>query len=162
VTANAAGARQFGIEAYRDTTRRENLLSQTDFIWQGSTGPLSHVLLAGFEYGDQDTRNERINGFFTGVPTTSSGRRTVIALADPIQVPNVEFRAGAAFAGNRAVGTEAEVLAFYLQDQISFGEHVDLIAGSGTTASSCAWKISSPAPPSAAPILSGRRASAWC
>jgi catecholate siderophore receptor len=129
VTANSAGVRRFGIEAYRDTTERENLFSQTDLVWQATTGPVSHVLLAGFEYGDQDTRNERINGFFTGVPTTSGGRRTVIDLADPIRVPNVEFRRGSAFAGNRAVATDAELLAFYLQDQLSLGEHVDLIAG---------------------------------
>jgi catecholate siderophore receptor len=129
VTTTPAGVRQFGIEAYRDTTQRENLFSQTDFIWKGATGSLSHVLLAGFEYGDQSTRNERINGFFTGVATTSSGRRTVINLTDPIRVPNVEFRSGPTGAGNRAVATDAEVLAFYLQDQISFGDHVDLIAG---------------------------------
>jgi catecholate siderophore receptor len=53
----------------------------------------------------------------------------VINLLDPISVPGVEFRRGAAHAGNRAVATDAEVLAFYLQDQISFGDYVDVIAG---------------------------------
>jgi catecholate siderophore receptor len=130
VTVNAAtGTRTLGIEAYRDPTQRQNLLSQTDLIWNVSTGALSHVFLAGFEYGDQDTRNERINGFFTGVPTTSNGRRTVVSLADPLVVPNVEFRAGAAHPGNRAVETDAEVLAFYLQDQISIGQYFDIVAG---------------------------------
>jgi catecholate siderophore receptor len=94
-----------------------------------ATGPLSHVLLAGFEYGKQDTRNERINGFFTGVPTTSGGRRTTVSLADPLVVPNVEFRAGPTHAGNRAVETDADVLAFYVQDQISIGRYFDIIAG---------------------------------
>jgi catecholate siderophore receptor len=123
------GARTVGIEAYRDPTERRNLFSQTDLVWEVATGPVSHVLLGGFEFGDQDTANERINGFFTGVPTTSGGRRTVVAVAERIDVPAVEFRSGAAFAGNRAVDTDAEVLAFYLQDQISIGEHFDIVAG---------------------------------
>ncbi|MDP9413963.1 MAG: TonB-dependent siderophore receptor [Pseudomonadota bacterium] len=129
VTSNAAGMRQVGLEAYRDPTDRKNFFSQNDLVWEVATGALSHVILAGIEYGDQDTRNERINGFFTGVPTSSGGRRTVVALTDPLRVPNVDFRAGAGFAGNRRVATDAEVLAFYFQDQLSIGEHVDVVAG---------------------------------
>jgi catecholate siderophore receptor len=130
VSVNAAtGARSLGIEAYRDPTERQNFFSQTDLVWEVATGPLSHVLLAGFEYGKQDTRNERINGFFTGVPTTSGARPTTVNLADPLVVPNVEFRAGPANAGNRAVETDADVLAFYVQDQISIGRYFDIIAG---------------------------------
>jgi catecholate siderophore receptor len=130
VSVNAAtGARTLGIEAYRDPTARQNFFSQIDLVWEVATGPLSHVLLAGSEYGKQSTRNERINGFFTGVPTTSGGRRTTVSLADPLVVPNVEFRAGPANAGNRAVETDADVLAFYAQDQISIGRYFDIIAG---------------------------------
>jgi catecholate siderophore receptor len=129
VTSDAAGVRQLGLEAYRDTTERENFFSQNDLVWEIATGPLSHAILAGFEYGDQDTANERINGFFTGVPTSSAGRRTIVRLSDPLAVPDVQFRAGAAFPGNRRVATEAEVLAFYLQDQIAIGQHVELVAG---------------------------------
>jgi catecholate siderophore receptor len=127
VTTNSAGVRQVGIEAYRDPTRRKNLFSQTDLVWEGRTGGLGHVLLAGVEYGDQDTANQRINGFFdSGVPTTSSGRRTLVPLADPVAIPPVAFRPGP---GNRSVETKAEVLAFYLQDQVSIGDNVDVIAG---------------------------------
>jgi catecholate siderophore receptor len=130
IAVNAAtGARTVGIEAYRDTTARENFFSQTDLIWEVATGPLSHVLLAGIEYGRQDTASERINGFFTGVPTTSSGRRTNVAVTDPFVVPAVEFRAGPTGAGNRRSASDAEVLGLYLQDQVSIGDHLDLIAG---------------------------------
>jgi catecholate siderophore receptor len=123
------GARSLGIEAYRDPTERQNLFSQTDLVWEVATGLLSHVLLAGVEFGKQDTRNERINGFFTGVPTTSQGRRATVSLTDPLVLPNVEFRAGAAHPGNRAVETDADVLAFYVQDQVSIGDHFDVVAG---------------------------------
>jgi catecholate siderophore receptor len=129
VTTAANGARSFAIEAYRDTTLRENLISQTDLVWEVATGPISHVLLGGVELSRQETVSERINGFFVGVPTTSSGRRTVVPLADPFVTPAVEFRAGAAGAGNRRTGSQADVLAVYLQDQISFGPMFDVVAG---------------------------------
>ena len=127
VTTAAAGGRQVAIEAYRDPTQRENLFSQTDLVWETATGGIDHVFLAGVEFGDQDTRNQRINGFFdSGVPTTSSGRRTIVPLADPIVIPPISFRAGA---GNRSVETQVDVFALYLQDQISFGRYLDVIAG---------------------------------
>lgn len=129
VTVSATDPRTLGIEAYRDTTVRENLFSQTDLVWEVATGPLSHVLLAGVEIGRQDTTSERINGFFLGVPTTSNGRRAVVSLTDPLVTPAVEFRAGPAGVGNRRTASQADVLAFYVQDQVSIGDHLDLIAG---------------------------------
>jgi catecholate siderophore receptor len=127
VTVTAAGVRQVGIEAYRDTTRRRNLLNQNDLVWQVATGPLRHTILAGFEWGDQHSRSEHVNGFFdSGVATANSGRRTFVPLADPIPVPPISFRAGL---GNRAVRSEANVFALYVQDQIAIGDHVDLIGG---------------------------------
>ena len=116
-----------GIEAYRDPTTRDNLFSQTDLVWTFSTAGIDHVVLAGNELGTQDTDNQRINGFFdSGVPTTSSGRRTFVPFADPVAIPPISFRAGT---GNRSTGTDADVVAFYVQDQLSFGDHFDLIAG---------------------------------
>ena len=127
VTSNAAGVRQVGIEAYRDTTDRENLFVQNDLVWRVRTGGIGHVLLVGMEYGEQSTRNARTNGFFDGpVATTSSRRRTVVNLADPLVVPAITFRAGA---GNRQVRSEADVLAFYAQDQVSLGERIEVVAG---------------------------------
>jgi catecholate siderophore receptor len=121
------GVPQVGIEAYEDRSARRNLFSQNDLVWEVATGPLKHVLLAGVEYGDQESRVDHVNGFFdSGVPTTGGGRRTFVPLARRIVVPPATFRSGA---GERRVRSEAELLAFYLQDQISFGDHVDLILG---------------------------------
>ncbi|HEX2763817.1 MAG TPA: TonB-dependent siderophore receptor [Allosphingosinicella sp.] len=121
------GVPSVGIEAYRDPTHRRNLLNQNDLVWQVETGPLRHVLLAGMEWGDQRTRNERVNGFFdSGVATTNGKRRTFVPLARRIVVPPITFRAGT---GNRSIRSDAEILAFYVQDQISIGDHVDLIGG---------------------------------
>jgi catecholate siderophore receptor len=121
------GIPQVGIEAYEDISTRRNLFSQNDLVWQVATGPVRHVLLAGVEYGDQESRVDRVNGFFdSGVPTTGGGRRTFVPLARHIVVPPITFRSGT---GERRVRSDAEILAFYLQDQISFGDHVDLIVG---------------------------------
>ena len=112
-----------GIEAYSDTTQRQNLLSQTDLVWTVATGGIGHVILGGIELGRQDTDNERINGFFS--PTANTLIITV-PLADPFVVPPVFFRAGP---GNRRVETRADTLGVYIQDQISIGERFEIVAG---------------------------------
>ncbi len=128
--ASAVSAGLVSFEAYRDPTSRRNFIGQTNLEWRGSTGGIDHLLLIGAEYTSQQTGNERINGFFDGVPVaqTSSDRRRVngIALTFPLAIPAVTFRAGA---GNRSVATDLKQVSFYVQDQISFGDKVDLIAG---------------------------------
>jgi catecholate siderophore receptor len=129
LTNAATGARTVGIEAYRDPTRRENLISQTDLVWQVETGPLAHTLLGGVEIANQETRNERINGFFVGVPTTSSGRRTVVPLTDPLAVPAVAFRAGRPAPATARCGPMRTCSLSTCRTQVSIGPMVDLIAG---------------------------------
>jgi catecholate siderophore receptor len=116
------GAPKVGIEAYQDATQRRNLFSQNDLVWKVSTGPLRHVLLGGIEAGRQETDGQRQNGFF------GNARRVSVDLARVIAVPAVTFRTGVA-AAERLTHSEAEVLAFYLQDQISIGDHFDIVAG---------------------------------
>ncbi|MBV8685465.1 MAG: TonB-dependent siderophore receptor [Alphaproteobacteria bacterium] len=122
-----AGVPKVGIEAYNDRVHRRNLISQTDLVWRVATGPVRHVLLAGFEGSDQKTRTEHLNGFFDGsAGTTNGGRRVSLPLARRILIPAITFRRGT---GERLVRSDAEVFAFYVQDQVSIGEHLDLIAG---------------------------------
>ena len=118
------GAAQVGVEAYLDGFRRENLFSQTDLVWNVGTGRVEHTLLAGFEYGQQDSGNQRTNGLFAnpagaGAPVV---RRTV-TLADPVAVPAI-----AVWSPVRSTDSNLDLLAFYLQDQVKFGP-VELIAG---------------------------------
>ncbi len=122
-----AGVQQVGIEAYFDPTERKNLFGQLDLVGEFDTGGVGHVVLAGVDYGDQQTRNQRINGFFdSDVATTSSGRRTVVTFADPIVIPPITFRAGA---GNRSITSDAEFIGVFLQDQVAIGETVEIVAG---------------------------------
>lgn len=121
------GTETVAIEAYRDPTRRKNLLVQNDLIADFATAGLAHTLLVGIDFADQRTRNERINGFFdSGVATTSGGRRTIVPLADTIAIPPVTFRAGT---GNRAVRSQANAVGIYVQDQVKIGDHVEIVAG---------------------------------
>jgi catecholate siderophore receptor len=117
-------------EAYRDPTQRTTKVSQANLEWRGNTGGISHLILAGVEYANQETQNQRINGFFDTVPIgqTSNDRRRVngIALGTTIAIPTVTFRAGT---GNRSVATKLDQISAYVQNQISFGDTVDLIAG---------------------------------
>lgn len=117
-------------EAYRDPTKRKTTINQANLEWRANTGSIGHVILAGAEYTRQETANQRINGFFDGVALgqTSSDRRRVngIALGNIITVPTATFRAGA---GNRSVETDLKQVSAYVQDQISFGDNIDLIAG---------------------------------
>ncbi len=120
--------RTVGIEAYRDPTSRKNLFNQNDLVWSVTTGPVSHVLLAGFEFGDQRTRNQRINGFFIGSDVANAGRRAFVGLTDPVLIPAITLRTGPD-TGFRSIRTNADVAAFYAQDQVSIGAHVDIIGG---------------------------------
>ncbi len=127
VVVGGDGVARVAIEAYRDPTHRQNLFVQNDLVANLVTGPVRHVLLAGLDFGDQSSRNQRINGFFdSGVATSSSGRRTSVVLADQIIVPPITFRAGA---GNRSIRASAEAVGVYVQDQARIGEHLEIVAG---------------------------------
>lgn len=127
VTTSLTGVRELGVEAYFDSFERRNFFAEANAVWTVATGPAQHTVLIGGGFGDQRTANARVNGFFdSGVPTTSSGRRTVVALADPLVAPPVTFRDGA---GNRAVFVENETYAAYAQSQTRIGEHIELIGG---------------------------------
>lgn len=111
-----------GVEAYLDTTRRKNFLSQTDLVWKVGTGALDHIVLTGVEIGRQTTRSTRINGFFNGDNTL----RVSVPLTDPFVPPPLVFRAGP---GQRDNDTRADFFAVFVQDQVSIGAHFDIVAG---------------------------------
>lgn len=124
-----AGRQVVGIEAYSDPTTRENLIGQINLQWRGSTGGIEHLLLIGAEGTRQDTDNDRHNGFFSTTSFTSANRRTDVLLADPVVIPAITFVVGAAGNSNRSTATTLDQLSFYIQDQISLSDHLDIIAG---------------------------------
>ena len=124
-----AGGPTVGIEAYRDPTQRQSYIAQADLEWRVATGGIDHIILVGGEYTQQDTTNERINGFFDPLVLSAANRRRTVALTDPITIPSATFVRGATVNSNRAVATKLKQTSFYIQDQVGLGAQVDLIAG---------------------------------
>jgi catecholate siderophore receptor len=118
------------IEAYRDPTERTTFIAQSNLVWEVDTGGIGHTILAGVEFTDQDSYNERINGFFnTANIAAAASRRVTVPLADPVVIPRPTFIAGPTGNSNRAVDSTVKQYSAYLQDQLALGESVDLILG---------------------------------
>lgn len=117
----SADKTRVNISAYNNATRRRNLFNQTDLIQVTETGSVRHTLLAGVEFGHQESNNLRHTGFFNNSVTTISA-----PLANPtISIP-ITFRQNATDADNHVV---ANVAAAYGQDQIDLSRKVQLLAG---------------------------------
>jgi catecholate siderophore receptor len=117
VFANGAATGQNGtvaLSSYSDPTRRENFIAQGNLVWDVNTGPLAHKVLVGTEYGDQKSANRRVNGTLSN---------SVFNLANPV-FPTVVFSTLA-----RDTTSKVKFFSGYIQDQISIGEHVDIVAG---------------------------------
>ncbi|ESQ74956.1 TonB-dependent siderophore receptor [Asticcacaulis sp. AC402] len=117
VFANGAATGQTGtvaLSSYIDPTRRQNFIVQTNLLWDATVGPFGNKILLGLEYGDQASSNQRRNG------TLSSA---TLNLAN-IVYPTVTFGAL-----SRDTVSDVQVFSAYAQDQISFGEHVDVVVG---------------------------------
>ncbi len=111
------------LSAYNETTRRRNLFSQTDLVWDNRLGGLDQTLLAGFELGRQTGHNQRRNGVFA--VTGTSPTFIDVPLSDPtIDVPAIRFLDNGA---NN--GIKASVAAIYAQDQIRPADWLEIVAG---------------------------------
>lgn len=117
VFANGAASGQTGtvvLSSYTDPTQRQNFIAQSNLVWDVNLGSIGNTILLGLEYGDQDSANQRRNG------TLSS---STLNLAN-IVYPTVTFGALA-----RDTVSNVQFFSAYAQDQISFGEHIDVVVG---------------------------------
>jgi catecholate siderophore receptor len=105
---------QVALSGYSDPTKRENFIAQANLVWDVATGGIDHKILFGAEYGDQKSANQRRN------PILSS---SVIDLDAPV-FPTVSFGAI-----SRDTVSDVTFLSVYVQDQISIGDHFDIVAG---------------------------------
>lgn len=108
------------LDGYVDTTDRENFITQGNLLWTGDTGALGHSLLLGYEIGQQQSANARRDILFAA----SNDDQIVIPLTDPIAVPAFTFPAF-----NRSSLSDLKFLSLYVQDQISIGDHFEVIGG---------------------------------
>ena len=104
------------LSAYNDTTRRDNLLNQTDLVFVANTGSIEHKLLVGAEFGRQETDNFRQTGYFSD--TCASAPTSVrVSLANPRYSGPLCFQQSNS---NADIHSVARTAAVYLQDQIEF------------------------------------------
>jgi len=109
------------ISAYNNAQQRENVFNQTDLLFSLATGAVNHELLAGVEFGHQETDNFRNTGFFNDVETT-----WIAPVGDPtISIP-VTFRPDEDDNDNHI---EAKVAAIYVQDQLKLSERFQAVFG---------------------------------
>lgn len=117
VFANGAASGQAGtvaLSSYTDPTQRRNFIAQSNLVWDVNLGSIGNTILLGLEYGDQDSANQRRNGTLSN---------STLNLAN-IVYPTVTFGALA-----RDTVSNVQFFSAYAQDQISFGEHVDVVVG---------------------------------
>lgn len=106
------------LAAYSLQTDRNNLITQTDLIWDNRLGGIDQTLLFGVELGRQKSRNRRVNGTIVG------GDR--VPLSDPTVAADVIFAPIPSGDDNR---TTATVAAAYVQDQIRLSPMFEIVAG---------------------------------
>jgi len=103
------------LDGYRDDTDRTNFIAQSNLVWDVELAGLKNKLLLGAEFGDQDTANSRN-------VAAAKGRVDVNALVFPaFAVPFVN--------NTRNTVSNVRFFSAYVQDQISVGEHLDVIGG---------------------------------
>ncbi len=109
---------QVALGAYRDDTKRENLINQTDVTYSLKAGGMEHKLLVGMELGRQDTDNSR----------RSPGDSDSLGIS--VSAENPEFT-GALNLNNLRINRRSEVTntAFYIQDQIILSPKWELVFG---------------------------------
>ena len=119
------GGTDVQFSGYRDTQDRQNWIAQANLVWDISTGPLDHTILAGVEASWQDSVNGRANALFPD--TDNDGvreSRFTAPLATRFSFPQIRLSTPV-----RDRRSELTVYSAYLQDQIAIGDHIELIAG---------------------------------
>jgi catecholate siderophore receptor len=109
------------LSAYNNHTNRVNLFNQTDVTYRLATGAIRHLLLAGAEFGRQQTDNFRNTGYFNNGATS-----LLVPFAAPSVDAPVTFRQSATDADNHV---STLVAATYVQDQIDLSARLQAIAG---------------------------------
>lgn len=102
------------LAAYTDPTKRQNLIAQSNLVWDFDVAGVSNKVLFGLEYGNQDSANQRRLGVLSS---------PMLNLA-AIVYPTVSFTAP-----SRNTVSQVEFVSAYMQDQLSLGEHIELVVG---------------------------------
>jgi catecholate siderophore receptor len=114
---------QLSLNAYQNTTNRENAFNQTDFVYKTATGPLLHTVAFGTEFGRQTGISLRNSGIF---PNHGNNAFDVVnpfnpAYFGPVVFDHIPSDANSKYRLNVASG--------YAQDQIELTRWLQLFVG---------------------------------
>ncbi|MDH5480506.1 MAG: TonB-dependent siderophore receptor [Nitrosomonas sp.] len=108
------------LSAYNDSTSRENVFNQTDFLLKLDTGPIKHTLMAGVEVGRQTTDNNRNQGYFDAGLTQD---KLNVSLLNSVTNAPIWFNQ------TRNRRSIVDVTSLYIQDQIELLPQLQAIVG---------------------------------
>ncbi len=117
-------ATSVNLSGYNNGTDRQNLFNQTDLTTVITRGALRQTLLAGAEFGRQETENNRQTAYFGATGSTITG--LAVPFSAPMLTTPVTFRRSATDADNRTVLTTQAV---YAQNQIEVGPRLQAVIG---------------------------------
>ena len=121
------------LDGYADATKRENLVLSGNLIGKFSAIAINHTIIAGAEYIDTSSDQDRFNAFWD----TTSDDNEIFMIARPL---NLRGNAGVNASGLTAANSFAAdlnddtrvgvgVFSVYIQDEIEISDMLDLIAG---------------------------------
>ena len=121
------------LDGYVDATKRENLMLTGNLIGEVSTGFINHTLVAGGEYIDTSSDQDRFNAFWD----TTSDDNEIFAVTRPL---NLRGDVGVNASGvtttndfaadlNDDTRVDIEVFSAYIQDEIEISDMLDVIVG---------------------------------
>jgi catecholate siderophore receptor len=129
----AATPLEVTLDGYVDTTRRKNLILSGNLIWEASTGAINHTIIAGGEYIDTSSNQDRYNAFWN---TTADDTET-FAITRPLNLNRgiginaLGVPASNSFSTDISDDTRVgiDVRSAYVQDEIEVSEFLDVIIG---------------------------------
>lgn len=129
----AATPLEVTLDGYIDTTRRDNLILSSNFIWEVDGGMVNHTIIAGGEYIDTSSDQDRFNSFWD---TTADDNETFAITRPLVLNGGVGVNASGATTRNdysRDINDDTRVSidvgSLYVQDEIEISERLDVIVG---------------------------------
>ncbi len=129
----AATPDEVTLDGYVDATKRENLVLSGNLIGEFATGFINHTLVAGAEYIDTSSDQNRFNAFWD----TTSDDNEIFTISRPL---NLRGDIGVNASGvtttndftadlNDDTRVDIEVFSAYIQNEIEISDMLDLIVG---------------------------------
>lgn len=121
------------LDGYLDTTQRDNTILSGNVIWEPGTGNINHTIIAGGEYIDTSSNQDRYNSFWN---TTADDNET-FAITRPLVLRGGAGVNASGAATSNSFSTDInddtrvgiDVRSLYIQDEIEISEKLDLVIG---------------------------------